>query len=358
MGINCRESDGKVIAMDNLRDNKGVTLVEIVVSLAILGIISAAFATLFTNGFRVIFSAGDKTVALYEAQDSVENIIAENHPAGGTSIPPLTMYFNDISGSGLTDHEVAVEGRQVEDINNRLTAFLPDGPVNTGPSIAVTSVSVNPTSITVVQDYTRQINVAVSPSNATNKALTWSSSNETIATVSSTGLVTGVAVGGPVTITVTTEDGSFTATSSVVVISLVTFSSLPLDQYVKIQGNLFQKIGDNRVLRRTNLSGDKWSVARDTAAALHNSFDWSDSSGLLTKEEADSLILETRNNGSDWWTLTQSAANRRWERTASGGENSKNENNSSGVRPALTLQSGLFVVGGSGTAADPYILSD
>lgn len=51
-------------------------------------------------------------------------------------------------------------------------------------------------------------NATVKPENATNKKVTWSSSNEAIATVSGGGLVTGIGPGVAI-ITVTTEDGGF-----------------------------------------------------------------------------------------------------------------------------------------------------
>lgn len=58
--------------------------------------------------------------------------------------------------------------------------------------------------------------VMVTPENATNPNVIWSSSDERVATVSSSGLVTGVKA-GTTTITVRTEDGDFTATCVVTV---------------------------------------------------------------------------------------------------------------------------------------------
>lgn len=83
-------------------------------------------------------------------------------------------------------------------------------------SIPVTGVSLNESSATVVMGSTLTLTATVEPSNATNKNVTWSSSDETIATVLN-GIVTPVAVGGPVTITATTEDGNKTATCTVIV---------------------------------------------------------------------------------------------------------------------------------------------
>ena len=63
---------------------------------------------------------------------------------------------------------------------------------------------------------TANLNETVSPSNATNKNVTWTSSNNGVATVSNSGLVTAVSAGSA-TITVTTESGNETTTCSVTV---------------------------------------------------------------------------------------------------------------------------------------------
>ena len=83
-------------------------------------------------------------------------------------------------------------------------------------AIPVTSVSVSPTTSTIVIGGTRQLTATVLPANATNKSVTWSSSNAAVATVNSSGLVTGIAAGSA-TITVTTQDGNFTASCEITV---------------------------------------------------------------------------------------------------------------------------------------------
>lgn len=81
---------------------------------------------------------------------------------------------------------------------------------------AVSGVSLNKTSTTITQEGSEQLTATVAPSYATNKNVTWSTSNSSVATVSNTGLVSGVNA-GTATITVTTEDGGFTATCTVTV---------------------------------------------------------------------------------------------------------------------------------------------
>jgi len=85
--------------------------------------------------------------------------------------------------------------------------------------VPVTGVSLNYTTLTLTEGQTQTLAATVSPSNATNKSVTWSSNNTTVATVSTSGVVTAKKA-GTATITVTTVDGSKTATCSVTVKSI------------------------------------------------------------------------------------------------------------------------------------------
>jgi uncharacterized protein YjdB len=77
--------------------------------------------------------------------------------------------------------------------------------------IPVTGVSLNKTSMALLIGGTEKLTATVSPSNATNKNVTWSSSNSSVATVDSNGNVSAIKVGTAI-ITVTAEDGGKTAT--------------------------------------------------------------------------------------------------------------------------------------------------
>lgn len=76
--------------------------------------------------------------------------------------------------------------------------------------IAVQSVTLDSSSISLNIGATQQLYATVNPSNATNKNVTWTTTNSTVASVSSTGLVTAKAVGNT-TIKVSTQDGGKTA---------------------------------------------------------------------------------------------------------------------------------------------------
>jgi formylglycine-generating enzyme required for sulfatase activity len=86
-----------------------------------------------------------------------------------------------------------------------------------GDPVAVTGVTLIPKTLALlVGGEPETLTPTVSPANATNKAVTWSSNDEEVATVSANGLVTAVAE-GEATITVTTADGGFSDTCAVTV---------------------------------------------------------------------------------------------------------------------------------------------
>ena len=73
--------------------------------------------------------------------------------------------------------------------------------------VYATSILLNNTSATVTEGNTLQLTATVLPTNATNKTVTWTSSNTSVATVNSNGLVTAKSPGSA-TITATTTDGT------------------------------------------------------------------------------------------------------------------------------------------------------
>ena len=81
--------------------------------------------------------------------------------------------------------------------------------------IAVTSVTLDSTSMMLVEGENQKLTATISPSNAENKAVIWSSSNSSVASVKE-GLVTAVKSGNA-TITVKSDDGGKTATCAVTV---------------------------------------------------------------------------------------------------------------------------------------------
>lgn len=103
----------------------------------------------------------------------------------------------------------------------------PDGPI-TPSVVAVSSVSLSKTEAELVIGNTLQLTATVSPSNATEKNITWNSSNTTIATITPTGLVTAKAEGSA---NITASCGGKSATCKLTVKKpIVAVTSVELDK--------------------------------------------------------------------------------------------------------------------------------
>ena len=119
--------------------------------------------------------------------------------AAGTYTVTATITYNPKKFTGITKK---VENITCEIVVSEVAIPHP-----------VTSVTVAPTSVTIKQGATTTLTATVAPSNADDPSVTWSSDNQSVATVVN-GVVTAVAV-GTANITVTTVDGGFTATCAV-----------------------------------------------------------------------------------------------------------------------------------------------
>jgi uncharacterized protein YjdB len=83
-------------------------------------------------------------------------------------------------------------------------------------TVSVTGVSIAKSETTIFVNGYETLNHTVAPQNATNKNVTWSSNNSSVATVDINGKVTGIAAGSA-TITLTSEDGGLTSSCVVTV---------------------------------------------------------------------------------------------------------------------------------------------
>jgi len=156
--------------------------------------------------------------------------------------------------------------------------------ISTGQVVNVTGVSLNKNSDSIQAGTTTQLIATVAPSNATNQNVTWSSSNTSIATVNSSGLVTGVSAGSA-TITVTTVDGSKTATCAITVTPevltdyILTNILYPGKEYIIANGNsgsvymMSNESGGSRQLVgvSTTVSNNKISINATTEARVVHS---------------------------------------------------------------------------------------
>ena len=100
--------------------------------------------------------------------------------------------------------------------------------VTVNPMLA-TSISLNQTSMTLPVGSTQQLTATVLPAGASDKTVTWSSSDESIVTVDANGNVTGVGT-GYATITATTNDGSNLSASCAMTVTGVSATAIQLSK--------------------------------------------------------------------------------------------------------------------------------
>jgi uncharacterized protein YjdB len=113
-----------------------------------------------------------------------------------------------------------------------ITAFTNDGNFEAVASltilpVSVTGITIEPTNLKILLNSTGSLTPEITPENATNKAITWSSDDTSVATVDENGLVTGVSL-GTANIAATTTDGSFTATSTISIENITGFVTVSL----------------------------------------------------------------------------------------------------------------------------------
>ena len=130
---------------------------------------------------------------------------------------------------------------------NRIDFSYIVGSSNERPNTAVTSVTLDKTSCDLLVDETVQLLATVNPGIAANKAVTWSSSADDVATVDANGLVTAKSA-GTATITVTTADGGKTATCIVNVVAALTDAIYHANAYFVENGRY---VGVNYTITRT-----------------------------------------------------------------------------------------------------------
>ena len=124
--------------------------------------------------------------------------------------------------TGIKAGETVITAASKEDPEKKASCTV------TVQNIAVNTITLNQSSLSIVEGNTYQLTATVKPDNAFEKNVTWTSSNSAVATVSSTGLVTAIAEG---TATITASCGGKTATCAVSVDpKVINVTSVTLNQ--------------------------------------------------------------------------------------------------------------------------------
>lgn len=153
--------------------------------------------TFSTSKIKIVYNSGTANQAIYQ------------------DIGWHLNYTSNGSGSGTTNY--------IYPTRSQLVAQQYKGVYS---NVSVTGVSLNSSSVSLYVAGTTKLTATISPSNATNKIVYWSSNASSQASVNSSGLVTGINPGSAI-ITATTADGSYTATCNITVLGNTT--NIPFD---------------------------------------------------------------------------------------------------------------------------------
>ena len=199
--------------------------------------------SIWTNTSQSSYSSGNITIVVDAAGDKDGAYVNSNKMVISTSdggnitqvVLRIGYYVTDapyvtanhgsceVSGTG-SDKETYVTITSINapsvTVTSSETVQVDHVDVTYSPFIAVTGVSLSPTSAVLTVGGTTTLTATVAPANATNKSVTWTTSNASVATVAN-GVVTAVGVGSA-TITATTTDGAKTASCAVTVDDPVT----------------------------------------------------------------------------------------------------------------------------------------
>ncbi|MCH5180152.1 MAG: Ig-like domain-containing protein [Erysipelotrichales bacterium] len=147
-----------------------------------------------------------------------------NYTPSNTNMKDVTWQSSNTSIASISNKGLVTALKEgtatisaiVKGDNNNL---IQDNITITIKAVPVTGINLNNTSIELAINKTSKLTANILPNNATNKNVTWTSSNNSIATVKD-GTVTGISAGSAI-ITATTEDGNFKATCNVEVKDIV-----------------------------------------------------------------------------------------------------------------------------------------
>ena len=195
-----------------------------------------------TGGNSITYSvsvlSGTATVTLTKT-DTAENwikylnAITYQDTASAVTTGDRTVTLTSVTDSGSTD-------------NSGKITTLPDVVSTVEVAVSVTGVSLDSAAKALTVGGTATLTATITPANATDQNVTWSSSDTGVATVDSTGKVTAVST-GTATITATTEDGGKTASCTVTVsAATVSVTGVSLDLAAKAL-----TVGDTATLTAT-----------------------------------------------------------------------------------------------------------
>ena len=148
-----------------------------------------------------------------------ETIIANINPTNATNKEVTWTSSNPSVASVDSNGKITAKKIGTTIITVSINGYSSTSTINVVDKIELKGISLNKSSLNIKENSSATLNITYNPSNATNKKITWKSSNNSIATVDQNGKVTAIKAGSA-TITAVSNDGGFASTCKVTVEAL------------------------------------------------------------------------------------------------------------------------------------------
>ena len=210
------------------------------------------------------------------SSNPVVYVSSESTPINGVTYGVFRSDDNGATWTTIANPVPGIVSNMAADLHGRVYLGIAGNGIFVGePSGGpVVSVALAPAVDSMIVGFTKQLKATLTPAYPSDNAVSWNSSDNNIATVNATGLVTGVSA-GIANITVTTQDGGKTAQSSIKVTPAIHVTSVLLDSAIAIGLNTSRNLTAT-VLPATALNKNVSWASSDTTVARINS------SGLVT----------------------------------------------------------------------------
>ena len=107
-------------------DDKGFTLVEILLAITLFGIALGSLIFIMETGFDGVFDSSHKNTAIYKAQDMIEGEIANNEDFEDDTVINIEIKFSNPNLSFNATGNIVIGEHEEKGVSSKMVTFIPD----------------------------------------------------------------------------------------------------------------------------------------------------------------------------------------------------------------------------------------
>lgn len=216
------------------------------------------------------FTAFKEGTVSYTSSDTNIATVDGNGTVTARAVGTATITFN---ATGIKEGSVSGADSDTESISGSCIVTV------TAVNTAVTQVTLNKTTLSLAKDASETLTVTITPEGATNKNISWTSSDSTVASVDATGKVTALKAGTATITAASVSNPEVKAQCNVTVTDPVGTRTLTLDKNtvnaaigtpVIINATLSSSVSGGNVTAAITATSDKPAIAEVTVGTTTN----------------------------------------------------------------------------------------